>query len=156
MENEKHPHSARPRSAHGHRDSAQPIGGGGLAQPVQRARRAHTRGHHARRRTGCSGEGGASIGEAATARLTWWRWQGLTSGAAQWHSGGRRRRWRRLAAAATPVGEGGASEVPQHEREKSEVRHDPKEEEDGSAAELAGKAAMAAAAGSVLAALRCF
>jgi hypothetical protein len=55
-----------------------------------------------------------------------------------------------------PWARGGASDVPHHEREKSEVRHDPKDQEDGRAAELTGKAAMAAAVGSVLAALRCF
>jgi hypothetical protein len=52
------------------------------------------------------------------------------------------------------VAEGGADEVPQPETENSEVRRGPKEEEDGGAVELTEKAAMAAAAGSILVAPR--
>jgi hypothetical protein len=40
------------------------------------------------------------------------------------------------------VAEGGVGEVQQQEREKSEVRRDPKEEEDGGVVEHTGKAAM--------------
>jgi hypothetical protein len=54
------------------------------------------------------------------------------------------------------MAEGGAGEVRRQEREKSEVRRVPKVEEDGGAAELIRKTAMAAAAGSVLVAPSCF
>jgi hypothetical protein len=155
MEIGKHPHSAGPRPAHGLRDSVQPMGGGSLAQPAQRAPRARPRGHHARR---C--RGGVVGPDSPADRVSWGsqcEHQGgsgstpdKVAGAGAHLSGGSTRQWWNTVAL---VVEGGVGEVQQQEREKSEVRRDPKEEEDGGVVEHTGKAAMA---GPVLAAPRRF